>query len=114
MLREALYAWAEGALEGEAHERFEAFRARVIGALGALRDAAPAERVLVVSSGGPISTMLGEALGLAPRRIVDLNLQLRNASISEFRFNERAMHCVSFNNIPHLDRPDRAEALTYA
>jgi broad specificity phosphatase PhoE len=114
MLREALYAWAEGALEGEAHERFEAFRARVLGALGAVRSAGASERILVVSSGGPISTILGEVLGLAPRRIMDLNLQLRNASISELRFNERAIHCVSFNNIPHLDRPDRGEALTYA
>jgi broad specificity phosphatase PhoE len=114
LLREALYAWAEGTLEGEAHERFDEFRARVLGALGAIRGGAPAERILVVSSGGPISTMLGEVLGLEPRRIVDLNLQLRNASISEFRFNERVIHCVSFNNIPHLDRPDRAEALTYA
>jgi broad specificity phosphatase PhoE len=113
LLREALYAWAEGALEGEAHERFEAFRARVVGSLEAIR-AAEAERVLVVSSGGPISTMLGEVLGLAPRAIVDMNMQLRNASICELRFNARAMHCVSFNTIPHLDRPDRAEALTYA
>jgi broad specificity phosphatase PhoE len=114
LLREALYAWAEGTLEGGPHERFEAFRARVLGALGAIRGGAAAERILVVSSGGPISAMLGEVLGLAPRRIVDLNLQLRNASISEFRFNERAIHCVSFNNIPHLDRPGRTEALTYA
>lgn len=113
LLREALYAWAEGALEGEAHERFDAFRARVVGALDAIR-AAEAERILVVSSGGPISTMLGAVLGLAPRTIVDMNMQLRNASICELRFNARAMHCVSFNTIPHLDRPGRAEALTYA
>lgn len=113
LLREALYAWAEGALEGDAHERFDSFRARVVGALEAIR-AAEAERILVVSSGGPISTMLGEVLGLAPRTIVDMNMQLRNASICELRFNARAMHCVSFNTIPHLDRPERAEALTYA
>jgi broad specificity phosphatase PhoE len=114
LLREALYAWAEGTLEGEAHERFASFRARVLGALGAIRSGAAAERVLVVSSGGPISTMLGEVLGLAPRAIVDLNMQLRNASICELRFNERSIQCVSFNGIPHIDRPDRAEALTYA
>jgi broad specificity phosphatase PhoE len=114
MLREALYAWAEGTLAGEAHERFDAFRSRVRGALESVRAYSSADRILVVSSGGPIATIIGEVLGLAPRRIVDLNLQLRNASISEFRFNARAIHCVSFNTIPHLDRPDRAEALTYA
>lgn len=111
LLREALYAWADGTLE---HEPFTAFRAGVQAALAAIRHHHSARRILVVSSGGPISTIIGEVMGLAPRKIVDLNLQMRNASISEFRFNARAIHCVSFNTIPHLDRPDRPEAITYA
>jgi len=111
LLREALYAWADGTLE---HEPFTAFRAGVQAALAAIRRAHAERRILVVSSGGPISTIIGEVMGLAPRKIVDLNLQMRNASISEFRFNARAIHCVSFNTIPHLDRPDRPEAITYA
>lgn len=111
LLREALYAWADGSLE---HEPFTAFRAGVQAALAAIRHHRSARRVLVVSSGGPISTIIGEVMGLAPRKIVDLNLQMRNASISELRFNARAIHCVSFNSIPHLDRPDRPEAITHA
>lgn len=114
LLRETLYAWVDGTLAGEAHEKFASFRTRVLGAIEALQRDSGAERVLVVTSGGPIATFLSALTGMPPRMMVDLNLQTRNAGFSEFRFNERAFHFVSFNNVPHLDRPDRADALTYS
>jgi len=113
LLRSALYAWTDGTLALEPDERFEAFRRRVLAALVTIR-AQEAKRVLVVSSGGPISTILAEVLGMPARGVVDLNLQTRNTGISEFRFSARAIHCVSFNNVPHLERPGRSDALTYA
>ena len=114
LLREALSAWTEGTLQGDAHESFSAFRARVLGALEALQDDAAAQRVLVVTSGGPISTFVSAVTGMPQRMMVDLNLQTRNAGITEFRVGSRGFSLVSFNNVPHLDRPDRADALTYA
>ncbi|MBM3366876.1 MAG: histidine phosphatase family protein [Betaproteobacteria bacterium] len=112
-LREAMYAWTDGTLAGSAHEPFAAFRTRVLAALDGARTG-KGERVLVISSGGPISTMLAEVLKMPARGMVDLNLQTRNTGITELRAGERAIQCVSFNNIPHLDRPDRISALTYA
>lgn len=114
ILRETLYAWTEGALAGDAHEKFDAFRARVLGALEALQRDASVERVLVVTSGGPISAFLSSLTGMPRRMMVDLNLQTRNAGFSEFRFNERAFQFISFNNVPHLDRPGRLHAVTYS
>lgn len=113
VLREALYAWAEGTLAVAPHADFVSFRSKVLSVLAALR-ASGARRVLVVTSGGPISTMLAEVLGMPARGVVDLNLRTRNTGISELHFNERAIHCVSFNAVPHLDRPDRPGALTYS
>ena len=113
VLRSAMYAWTDGTLEGYPHERFAEFRGRVLAALGELR-AGTAKRVLVVSSGGPISTILAEVLGMPQRGVVDLNLQTRNTGITELQAGASRMHCVSFNNVPHLDRPDRAGALTYS
>ena len=117
ILREAMYAWADGTLAGAPagypHEPFADFRGRVLAALGALR-ASKAKRVLVVSSGGPISTILAEVLGMPLRGVVDLNLQTRNTGITELQAGASRVHCVSFNNVPHLDRPERAGALTYA
>jgi len=113
ILREAMYAWTDGTLAGASHEPFADFRKRVLAALAAVRGGR-AKRVLVVSSGGPISTVLAEVLGMRLRGVVDLNLQTRNTGITELQTGANRIHCVSFNNVPHLDRPDRAGALTYS
>ena len=113
VLREAMYAWTDGTLDGDAHEPFIEFRGRVLGALADLREDA-AKRVLVVSSGGPISAILSAVLAMPARGVVDLNLQTRNTGITELQAGATRIHFVSFNNVPHLDRPDRAGALTYS
>ena len=113
LLREVLYAWADGALDADGHLRFADF---VAGARRALESARRpgAARVLVVSSGGPISALLGTLVGAPPRKMIDFNLQARNSGVSELRFNEKVVHLVSFNNVPHLDRPGRSESITYS
>jgi len=113
ILREALYGWTDGTLEGAEHVPFDRFRAGVLASLQDLR-AAQKKHILVVSSGGPISTMLAHVLGMPARGVVDLNLQTRNTGLSQLRTGAARMHCVSFNNVPHLDRPDRAGSLTYS
>ena len=117
ILREAMYAWTDGSLAaapGDApHEPFAQFRSRVLAVLATLRSG-KVKRVLVVSSGGPISTILAEVLGMPPRGVVDLNLQTRNTGISELQTGAIRIHCVSFNNVPHLERPERTGSLTYS
>lgn len=113
ILREALYAWVDGTLKADAHAPFAAFAAGVRESLEAAR-APGAERVLVVSSGGPISTLIGSVLGVPPRIMVDLNLQARNTGVTEIRTGVKNIHCVSFNNVPHLDRAERRDAITYS
>jgi broad specificity phosphatase PhoE len=113
ILREAMYAWTDGTLAGYPHEPFAEFRGRVLAVLSDLRERRE-KRVLIVSSGGPISIILAEVLGMSPHGVVDLNLQTRNTGITELQAGASRIHCVSFNNVPHLDRPDRAGALTYS
>jgi len=114
ILREALYGWCDGTLDcAGTHPPFADFRGGVVAALDAAR-AGAAKRVLVVSSGGPISTILAEVLRMPARGVVELNLQTRNTGITELRAGASRVHFVSFNNVPHLDRPDRTGALTYS
>ncbi|HUJ85237.1 MAG TPA: histidine phosphatase family protein [Burkholderiales bacterium] len=112
VLRDALYGWVDGTLQAHAHLPFPEFEAGVRQALEAARHGAG--RVLVVSSGGPISSAIGAVLGVAPRTVVDLNLQTRNTGLSELRAGAQRAHCVSFNAVPHLERPGRREAITYS
>jgi broad specificity phosphatase PhoE len=113
VLREALYAWCDGSLACGDDLSFARFRAGVLEALEQVR-ASGAKRVLIVSSGGPISTILAEVLRMPARGVVELNLRARNTGMSELHFNARGFHCVSFNAVPHLDRPDRPDTITYA
>jgi broad specificity phosphatase PhoE len=113
LLRSVLYEWCDGTLDAEGHLCFADFVSGARSALEAARRPG-AERVLVVSSGGPISALVCSLVDAPPRRCIDLNLQARNSGVSEVRFNERAVHLVSFNNVPHLDRPGRSDAITYS
>jgi len=72
-----------------------------------------AQRVLVVSSGGPIGMLAKQVLEAPARTAIELNLQIRNSSFSHYFFNEQSIKLASFNNIPHLDRPDRLHAVSY-
>ncbi len=70
--------------------------------------------VLVVSSGGPISTAVGHVLGTSPETTIELNLRIRNASVTEFAFTPKRHMLVTYNTLPHLDAPEHADWITYA
>jgi broad specificity phosphatase PhoE len=114
ILRAALLAWSEDRLQAALPERWEHFDARVQGGLGSLTSkAGDGRRILLVSSGGAIATALRHVLEAPASAMIHMNLQLRNSSISHLFFNSRNVHFSGFNHVPHLDRPDRAGAVTY-
>ena len=70
--------------------------------------------VLLVSSGGPISTAVGHILGCSPEATIELNLRIRNSSVTEFAFTPKRHMLVTYNTLPHLDAPEYASWVTYA
>ncbi|UCE32650.1 MAG: histidine phosphatase family protein [Burkholderiales bacterium] len=114
LLREALYEWARGRLVPPGHPSYADFVAGVRDAFERIRADAARAPVLVVSSGGPISNLVGGLLSVPPAVTVDLNLQTRNTGIAQIAFNSSSAFVVSFNGVPHLDRPDRRHALTFS
>jgi len=114
ILRAAMLAWADNGLQAALPERWDHFDARVQAGLSKLTsDAGDGRKILLVSSGGVISTALRHVLGAPAGAMVHMNLQLRNSSISHLFFNSKNVHFSGFNHAPHLDRPDRAGAVTY-
>ena len=61
------------------------------------------ERVLVISSGGPIAVLTGQVLGISSAMKIQLNMQLRNCAYSRFFFNAETVLLDSFNNTAHLE-----------
>jgi broad specificity phosphatase PhoE len=113
LLREGLQAWMDGRTAPAGMGPHADFVAGVEGALDHVR-ARHAGDVLLISSGGPISTAVGLVLGLSGPAVIDLNLRMRNSAVTEFQFTPRRHVLVSFNGIPHLEHGVGADWITHA
>jgi broad specificity phosphatase PhoE len=114
LLRDGLAKWMAGETAPAGMPSYPEFLAGVAGALAHVRANHYGQNVLVVSSGGPISTAVGQVLGVAPETSIELNLRMRNSSITEFAFTPKRMTLVQFNAIPHLEAPEFASWITHA
>jgi broad specificity phosphatase PhoE len=114
VLRLALQAWAGERLPAPLPETWAGFRARVEAAAARLQElAGSCDRMLAISSGGAMATLLGGRLALDLERIVDVNLQIRNTSVSHFVVTPRRFLLASWNATPHLEAPDRRDSISY-
>lgn len=114
LLREALLAWAEDRTLPEGMPPWQAFQDGAVAALIEGRRRFPDGNVLIVSSGGPIAAIVAAALNAPPATAVELNLRIRNSSLTEFASTSRRHHLVSFNGLPHLDTNPDPTLITYA
>jgi broad specificity phosphatase PhoE len=113
LLREGLEAWMAGRTRPAGMGSHADFVAGVSQALDVVRTQHTGD-VLLVSSGGPISTAVGLVLGLSGSAVIDLNLRMRNSAVTEFQVTPRRHVLVSFNGIPHLEQGVGADWITHA
>ena len=102
LLRQGLQAWMQGRAAPRGMPSYAEFVRGVTSALDHVREQT-AGNVLIVSSGGPISTAVGQVLGTAPETTIELNLRIRNSSVTEFAFTPKRHMLVTYNTLPHLD-----------
>lgn len=113
LLKQAMLSWSKGELdEFNLPETWAAFVSRAAEALAIIR--AFDGDTIVVSSGGTIAMMLGQILQCNAPSIIKLNLQIRNTSVTECISTQSDVHLCTFNQLPHLDMPQRWESITYS
>lgn len=112
LLRTGLRQWMAAATQPEGMPSHADFVAGVVAALDRVREAHVDQRVLIVSSGGPIATAIGHVLGLGSEATIELNLHIRNSALSEFKVGPKRHTLITFNTLPHLDADPGA--VTYA
>jgi broad specificity phosphatase PhoE len=104
-LRETILEWQDGGLEG-ADETWTQFAARVMDAR-TFATQPGGKRVLVVSSGGVIGQMVATSLSAPAAMMMELNLQVKNSSLTRFLFSRGRVMLTEFNSTPHFDtQPD--------
>jgi broad specificity phosphatase PhoE len=95
--------WASGEDLGLGLEPFDAFTKRVQAGLHhIMKNEQRGRRVLVVTSGGPISVAVRLALGVEARRSMALLAALANASLTELRYTEHDLSVEFYNHYSHL------------
>jgi len=115
LLKKAMKAWSGDRLPKELlTESWQQFRERVEQSRQDICAADDGNPVLVVSSGGAIAMFMGLVLGLGAEQVIELNMQIKNSAFSHFYFNQHTVRLSSFNNIPHMDVPDRFSKITFS
>ena len=101
-----LSEWAEGNITVEGMPTWKEFRADVKEGLDqVLKATAKGETVGIFSSGGTISAITAECLGLTTEKAVaELNFSIRNTSFSSFLYTNKKFNLLSFNELPHLKK----------
>ena len=114
LLRQGLLAWMAGETAPMGMPSHAEFSAGVADALARVLAVGVGRQVLIVSSGGPIATAVAQVLSTPPETFVELNLRIRNSAVTEFAFNPKRHHLVSFNTLPHLDTAETRVLITHA
>lgn len=113
LLRDGLTQWMNGVVSPHGMPDYDTFRHGVVSALDHVRTQ-HSGNVLIVSSGGPISTAVGHVLGTTPETTIELNLRIRNSAVTEFAFTPKRHMLLTFNTLPHLDSAEHAGWVTSA
>lgn len=114
VFKKAVFAWSQGELDEHVPERWSDFQGRVEDFQSLLCNDYVGKKVLAVTSGGAIGMAVSQMLGASNESMIELNLQIRNTSVTHCFFNDKKVRLHTFNHVPHLDRHDRKKDITYS
>jgi broad specificity phosphatase PhoE len=113
LLRDGLTQWMAGVVSPQGMPSYTEFAQGITSALDQVRQQHEGH-VLLVSSGGPIATAVAQVLHTSPETSIELNMRLRNTSVTEFSFTPKRYSLQSFNGLPHLETPSHKDWATFA
>ena len=99
-----LHKWVKNEIIVEGIIPWKEFRLNSVNALKTIiSEIEKGEQIAIFSSGGTISSIIGEVLQLNDEiKIADLNFSVRNTSYSTLLYSNDETNLLSFNELPHL------------
>ena len=99
-----LHKWVKNEIIVEGIIPWKEFRSNSVNALKTIiSEIEKGEQIAIFSSGGTISSIIGEVLQLNDEiKIADLNFSVRNTSYSTLLYSNDEINLLSFNELPHL------------
>jgi broad specificity phosphatase PhoE len=71
------------------------------------------KKIIIFTSGGPISAVMQLALGTSAEETMRLGWQIVNSSITRFKYDDERIALHSFNNYPHLENVRQDGLITF-
>ena len=113
-LERAAMAWVAAGIEDEQLLPWRQFHGRITQGLRELMASEGRSRTILLStSGGVIGTIVAHVLGLANHVGIELNWAVHNASITRLIYNSQKVSLSMFNALPHLERAEHRQLITY-
>lgn len=112
-LRDGLVQWSKGTVQPAGMPLYADWVRGVADVLDHVRHN-HSGNVLLVSSGGPIATAVGQVLDTSAETSIELNMRIRNSAVTEFAFTPKRHVLLAFNSIAHLESPPYAGWVSYA
>jgi broad specificity phosphatase PhoE len=110
----AVLRWISGRCDIPGVETWQAFTKRVrAGVNKVMEENRQKKRIAVFTSGGPVSAVMQMALGLSNEETIRLSLQIRNTSVSAFKYRDKQLSLFSFNSVAHLEYNNDEGLITY-
>jgi broad specificity phosphatase PhoE len=110
----AMLRWISGSYQLPRLETWGEFALRVrAGVTKVMEENGRRKRIVIFSSGGPLSVVMQMALKLSDEEAMRLGWQIRNASVSTFKYNDSRVSLSSFNSVVHLEWHKDPVLITY-
>jgi broad specificity phosphatase PhoE len=113
-LERAARAWVDGRIEADAMTPWRGFHDRIVTAIeNIMRTEGRSKTWIVSTSGGVIGTIVAHVMGLSNHLGIELNWAVHNASITRLIYSAEKVSLSMFNGLPHLDRAELRQLITY-
>jgi broad specificity phosphatase PhoE len=110
----AMLRWISGSYQLPRLETWGEFALRVrAGVSKVMEENGRKKRIVIFSSGGPLSAVMQMALKLSDEEAMLLAWQIRNASVSTFKYNDSRVSLSSFNSVAHLECHKEPDLISY-
>ncbi|MBW1788313.1 MAG: histidine phosphatase family protein [Deltaproteobacteria bacterium] len=110
----ATLGWVAGDPDIQGAETWEGFTSRVrAGVERIMKENGRGRMAALFTSGGVMSVIVQMALGLSGEETMRLSWQVRNASVSLFKYNDKRLSLAGFNSVAHLETLREVSLLTY-
>jgi len=106
--------WVSGNYDQKGVSTWADFKKRVIKGVSEIMETQGSGRkIIVFTSGGPVSAVVQYALGLSDEKTIELSWQVINSSVTRLKYSSNGIMLSCFNDISHIEKENDGNLITY-